>query len=194
MKNAFFITASIACGKSSFIKKAENLGFECISADEVAHTLLNKNALKIAALFKDENLIKEGQIDRKKLGKIVFSNALDKQKLENFLHPLIREEILKEAEILEAKNKPFFIELPLFFENDSYQGLGKSVLIYAPKQKCLERLMKRDNLSYEEALKRLNSQMDIELKRAKADFIIDNSSDFAHFESKCENFLKNLKA
>lgn len=194
MKNAFFVSASIACGKSSFINFAKNKGFESLSADEIAHKLLNENAKKIAALFADESLIKEGKIDRKKLGKRIFNSVLDKKKLEGFLHPLIKEEILKEAEILEAKNKPFFIELPLFFENDTYQGLGKSVLIYAPKETSLQRLIKRDNLSEKEALKRINSQLDIEEKKKKADFIIDNSKDLRHFEKECENFFESLKS
>ena len=107
MKNAFFVSASIACGKSSFINFAKNKVFESLTADEIAHKLLNENAKKIAALFADESLIKEGKIDRKKLGKHIFNSVLDKKKLEGFLHPLIKEEILKEAEILEAKNKLF---------------------------------------------------------------------------------------
>ena len=67
-------------------------------------------------------------------------------------------------------------------------------MIYAPKETSLQRLIKRDNLSEKEALKRINSQLDIEEKKKKADFIIDNSKDLRHFEKECENFFESLKS
>ncbi|HEC1791869.1 TPA: dephospho-CoA kinase [Campylobacter lari] len=191
MQNAYFVTSSIAGGKSSFIKIVQNLGFDTLSADVIAHELLNENANSIAKLFDNNDLIIAGKIDRKKLGAIVFNDLNAKKKLEGFLHPKIKEEILQKALILDKKNKAFFIELPLFFENNHYQDLGKSILIYAPKEILLKRLMQRDNLDENEALKRINLQLDIEEKLKKADFVIKNISSYEKFEENVLNFLKH---
>ncbi|EGK8048383.1 dephospho-CoA kinase [Campylobacter lari] len=191
MQNAYFVTSSIAGGKSSFIKIVQNLGFDTLSADTIAHELLNENANSIAKLFNDDDLIIAGKIDRKKLGAIVFNDLNAKKKLEDFLHPKIKEVILQKAQILDKKNKAFFIELPLFFENNHYQNLGKSILIYAPKELLLQRLMQRDNLDENEALKRINLQLDIEEKLKKADFVIKNTSGYENFEKNVLNFLKH---
>ncbi|CAM4100599.1 dephospho-CoA kinase [Campylobacter armoricus] len=195
MQDAYFITSSIAGGKSSFIKIVQNLGFDTLSADTIAHELLDKNADSIVKLFNNNDLIIAGKIDRKKLGAIVFNDLNAKKKLEDFLHPKIKEKILQNTQILEKKNKAFFIELPLFFENNHYQNLGKSILIYTPKELLLQRLMQRDGLDKNEALKRINLQLDIEEKLKKADFVIKNDSSYEIFEKNVLKFLKyTLKA
>ncbi|WP_139452061.1 dephospho-CoA kinase [Campylobacter armoricus] len=195
MQDAYFVTSSIAGGKSSFIKIVQNLGFDTLSADTIAHELLDKNADSIVKLFNNNDLIIAGKIDRKKLGAIVFNDLNAKKKLEDFLHPKIKEKILQKAQILEKKNKAFFIELPLFFENNHYQNLGKSILIYTPKELLLQRLMQRDGLDKNEALKRINLQLDMEEKLKKADFVIKNDSSYEKFEKNVLKFLKyTLKA
>ncbi|AJC91633.1 dephospho-CoA kinase [Campylobacter subantarcticus LMG 24377] len=191
MQNAYFVTSSIAGGKSSFIKIVQNLGFDTLSADVIAHELLNENANSIAKLFNNDDLIIAGKIDRKKLGAIVFNDLNAKKKLENFLHSKIKEVILQKAQILDQKNKAFFIELPLFFENNHYYGLGKSILIYTPKELLLQRLMQRDNLDKNQALKRIQLQLDIEEKLKKTDFVIKNNSSYMIFEENVLNFLKH---
>ncbi|AJC87064.1 dephospho-CoA kinase [Campylobacter insulaenigrae] len=194
MQNAYFVTSSIAGGKSTFIKIVKKLGFDTISADEITHMLLNENAQHIAKLFDDFSLIVNNGIDRKKLGNIIFNDVLAKSKLENFIHPKIKKEILSQAIKIDKKNKAFFIELPLFFENNNYQNLGKSILIYAPKKLLLQRLMKREHIDKEEALKRINCQLDIEKKKQIADYVIENIESYEIFEESVLNFLKyNLK-
>ncbi|MCH5336928.1 MAG: dephospho-CoA kinase [Campylobacter sp.] len=192
MKNTFFVSASIACGKSSFIKIANSMGFESLSADEITHELLNEFAKELAKLFENPALIKEDKIDRKALGNLVFNDKNAKKKLENFIHPKIKERLLEKIQILEQKNKPFFVELPLFFENNNYANLGKSILIYASKEQSLERLMQREKLSKEEALKRIEAQMDIEKKVALADFVIYNTSTYENFKAECIKFIEKI--
>ncbi len=192
MKHAFFVSASIACGKSTFVKIARSMGFESLSADKIAHQILEEFAKELAELFKNPALISKGKIDRKALGSLVFSDKEAKKKLEDFIHPKIKERLLKKMQTLEQKNRPFFVELPLFFENNNYARLGKSILIYANKEQSLQRLMKRESLSEEEALKRIESQMDIEEKVPLADFVIDNTSTFDNFRHNCVRFIKRL--
>ncbi|MEB2817374.1 dephospho-CoA kinase [Campylobacter upsaliensis] len=192
MKNVYFVSASIACGKSSFIKIANELGFESLSADLIANEITQKNAAVLAEMFL-LNLDKEGKIDKKALANLIFKDKKAKEKLENFMHPKIREELLKKMQILEQKGRIFFVELPLFFESDFYQNLGKSVLIYAPKNVSLQRLMQRDGLNKDEALRRIKSQMDIEKKREMADFVIENVGSYEEFRQNCVKFIKSLK-
>lgn len=190
MKKVIFVTGCIASGKSNFMHFIQKKGFKTISADEIAHQLLAQNALKIAQILNYSHFIKDDFIDRKALGAFIFSDEKARKKLENFMHPLIYEEITKQISLCKSL---LFIELPLFFENKNYQNLGKALLIYAPKKLCLDRLMKRNDLSEEEALLRLNAQMDIEEKRVLADFVIENTSSVDEFEKKCEQFLNNLR-
>ncbi|EAI6710563.1 dephospho-CoA kinase [Campylobacter upsaliensis] len=192
MKNAYFVSASIACGKSSFVKIANELGFESLSADLIANEITQKNAAVLAEMFL-LNLDKEGKIDKKALANLIFKDKKAKEKLENFMHPKIREELLRKMQILEQKGRIFFVELPLFFESDFYQNLGKSVLIYAPKNVSLQRLMQRDGLDKDEALRRIKSQMDIEKKREMADFVIENIGSYEEFRQNCVKFVKSLK-
>ncbi|SUX13036.1 dephospho-CoA kinase [Campylobacter upsaliensis] len=192
MKNAYFVSASIACGKSSFIKIANELGFESLSADLIANEITQKNAAVLTEMFL-LNLDKEGKIDKKALANLIFKDKKAKEKLENFMHPKIREELLRKMQILEQKGRIFFVELPLFFESDFYQNLGKSVLIYAPKNVSLQRLMQRDGLDKDEALRRIKSQMDIEKKREMADFVIQNIGSYEEFRQNCVKFVKSLK-
>lgn len=192
MKYAYFVSASIACGKSSFIKIANELGFESLSADLIANEITQKNAAVLAEIFL-LNLDKEGKIDKKVLANLIFKDKKAKEKLENFMHPKIREELLRKMQILEQKGRIFFVELPLFFESDFYQNLGKSVLIYAPKNVSLQRLMQRDGLDKDEALRRIKSQMDIEKKREMADFVIENIDSYEEFRQNCVKFIKSLK-
>ncbi|EGK8126494.1 dephospho-CoA kinase [Campylobacter upsaliensis] len=191
MKYAYFVSASIACGKSSFIKIANELGFESLSADLIANEITQKNAAVLAEMFL-LNLDKEGKIDKKALANLIFKDKKAKEKLENFMHPKIREELLRKMQILEQKGRIFFVELPLFFESDFYQNLGKSVLIYAPKNVSLQRLMQRDGLDKDEALRRIKSQMDIEKKREMADFVIENIGSYEEFRQNCVKFIKSL--
>ena len=193
MKNAFLVTASIACGKSTFIQIANSLGFKSISADDIVHRLLDENAKELALFFNDEKLLRNSKIDRKYLGNLVFNNSILKKKLETFLIPKIRKELLKQMQILHKENKIFFVEIPLLFESGAYKNLGKSILIYSPKEQSLKRLMKRNNLSEKEALLRLNAQMDIEKKVLLADFVIDNTSTYEKFRQNCVTFIKKLQ-
>lgn len=192
MKHTFFVSASIACGKSTFIQIANSMGFESLSADDLTHQILNEFSEELVELFKDPTLIKEGKVDRKALGVLVFNNKDAKKRLENFIHPKIKERLLEKIQILERKNKAFFVELPLFFENNNYANLGKSVLIYATKEQSLERLMQREKLSKEEALKRIQAQMDIEEKVPLADFVIYNTGTYENFKAECIKFLEKI--
>lgn len=189
-KNAIALTGGIATGKSTVCSLFSLYGFLTIDADKIAHTILDINSDKISSLF-GNRYVTDGKVNRKELGNLIFNNKTQKKRLENFIHPLIKEQIIKDAKIFEEQEKPYLIDIPLFFENNNY-NIEKSLVVYTSKDIQLQRLMSRDNSSKDEALSRINNQMDIELKKNKATFIIDNTKDLKNLQNEVERVRKLL--
>jgi dephospho-CoA kinase len=189
-KYAVALTGGIATGKSSATMLLSLYGFRFIDADKTAHKMLDLYSHKIAELFGAEFVVDE-KVDRTALGALVFSDPLKKKELESLLHPLIYEEIERLSQEQDKYCKPYIIDIPLFFEGDRYP-IEKSIVIYTPKAKQLERLMKRDGYDEREALQRIESQMDIEQKRKKASFVIDNSGDLKQLQRECERVKEEI--
>jgi dephospho-CoA kinase len=152
---------------------------------EEAHEMLKKYSNKIEKMF--------GTSERKELGKIVFNDKEKKKELENFLHPKIKEAILKKVNELEKYNVPYFLDIPLYFETGNYNEFKNIVVVYTPYELQIERLMQRNNISNEEAKKLINLQIPIEEKKEKASYIIDNSQDLKHLQSEVDKFINSLK-
>lgn len=189
-KNAIALTGGIATGKSTVASLFMLHGFLTIDADKIAHTILDINSDKISSLF-GNRYVTDGKVNRKELGNLIFNNKTQKKRLENFIHPLIKEQIIKDAKIFEEQEKPYLIDIPLFFENNNY-NIEKSLVVYTSNDIQLQRLMSRDNSSKDEALSRINNQMDIELKKNKATFIIDNTKDLKNLQNEVERVRKLL--
>lgn len=170
---AIALTGGIATGKSTVASILKDEGFTVIDADMIAHEVLDEEYRFIAKLF-GNNIVKNAKVDRKKLGNIVFSDVQKRKVLEAYVHPKIYDKILKISQELDRQKKVYIVDIPLFFENERY-AIKRSIVVYATKQQQLNRLMHRNGLSKEEALLRIDSQMDIEKKRDKASYVIDNS-------------------
>ena len=172
---AVALTGGIATGKSSVARMFEADGYRVIDADKIAHAVLEDQKEKIAEMF-GEAMVKEGYVDRKALGAVVFADPLKRKKLEQLLHPLIYEEIEAQAKTEDAKRKPYIVDIPLFFEGKRYP-IARSLVVYAPQKIQIERAVARDGLDREAVLERIAAQIDIEEKRYMGDFVIDNSGD-----------------
>lgn len=189
-KNAIALTGGISTGKSTVCNLFKLHGFLIIDADEISHKILDENSSQIAQMFGNQ-YIKDGKVLRKELGKIIFTNEENKEKLENLLHPLIKDEIVKRSRLFESQNKPYFIDIPLFFEKMHYP-IPKSLVVYTPKDLQVKRLMKRDNINEEEALVKISNQWDIEKKKELADMIIDNSKDLKNLQNEVERIIGEI--
>ncbi len=187
-KYAVALTGGIATGKSTVANIFKEFGFKIIDADKIAHETLQKSQDKIIELFGEEYVV-DGEVDRKALGRLIFANKEEKLKLENLLHPLIFSEIEKQSEKLDREKKPYLVDIPLFFETNRYP-IKKSIVVYIPKELQIERLMKRDSITKEEALQRIDAQLPIEEKRKRATYIIDNQKDLETLQHECA-ILKN---
>ncbi len=189
-KHAIALTGGIATGKSTACSLLKLHGFLTIDADKIAHKLLDLHSGKIAELF-GSHYVKEGKVLRKELGKIIFSNEEEKLKLEHFIHPLIAQEIVKESVIFEKAGKPYFIDIPLFFEKMNYP-ISKCLVVYTPEELQVQRLMNRDNIDEKEAKLKISNQMSIEKKKELADYIIDNSGNLKSLQKEIERVIKEV--
>ena len=190
MKHAIALTGGISTGKSTVASILKLYGFEVIDADAIAHEVLQSVAGKVSEIF-GEAYVNEGIVDRKRLGGLVFSDPEARGKLEQLVHPLIRQEIMRRAERSEAQGVPYFIDIPLFYETGAYQ-ISKVLVVYAPRETQMERLIKRDGFSEEEARKRIDAQMDIEEKRRRADYVIDNTKDIGYLTEQLEELRRKI--
>lgn len=181
---AVALTGGIATGKSTVAKFFSFFGFTVIDADNIAHEVLDQQYKAVGKLFGDK-VIKNKKVKRKKLGKIVFKDEKKRKELEALVHPLIYEEIERLSEAEDRLAKPYLIDIPLFFETKRYP-IEKSLLVYADKKTQIKRLMHREGYSKKEAKRRIDSQLDIEKKRKKSDYIIDNMDDLNHLKNECE--------
>ena len=188
--HAIALTGGIATGKSTVASLFMMHGFLTIDADKIAHKILDENVSKIIELFGEKYII-DNKVNRKELGNLIFNDQIQKKKLENFIHPLIKQQIIKDARIFEEQNKPYLIDIPLFFENKNYD-IKNSIVVYTPKEIQISRLMDRDNSSQDEALSRINNQMDIEDKKMLASYIIDNSLNLKNLQKEVERVKKEL--
>lgn len=190
---ANILTGGIGCGKSTTARLLSLHGFKIIDADEISHKALDMAKECVIYEFGNSILTKDTHcIDRKKLGNIVFQDSIKKAKLESILHPIIRQNIIKECAILEEKKSPFFIDIPLYFESEYKYSARFVICVYATKDIQIQRIQKRNNLDLQEAIKRIDSQLDIEIKKAQSDFIINNTSDLKALQKNVESFLQTF--
>ena len=188
---AIALTGGIATGKSTVASLLGLSGLRIIDADQISHRILDENSEWVRTVFGEE-YIQNNKVDRAKLGKKIFSDFKSKKLLEEFLHPKIRLAIEDESNRQDQLHYPYLIDIPLFFETASYP-IHNSVVVYTTKALQLERFVKRNGFSEEESLSRIESQMDIEEKRMRATWIIDNSLNLKHLQKECENFVETIK-
>lgn len=190
-KYAIALTGGIATGKSTVASLMGLNGLRIIDADAISHRILDENSAWVAEHFGPE-YIDKGKVVRTELGKRIFSDPEAKKELESFLHPKIRAAIEAESEKQDRLKYPYLIDIPLFFETGAYP-IEHSVVAYTPKELQLERFMKRNGFSREESLRRIESQMDIDEKRSRATWVIDNSANLKHLQAECERFVETIK-
>ena len=183
------LTGGIATGKSTVSGIFRQAGAFIIDADDIAHRSIRKGMPAWRAIvlhFGHAILQSDGEINRPLLGSIIFNEEEKKQVLNRIVHPQVRREIARQLAPLE-KNHPravIILDIPLLIEVGWHRDVQEVILVYAPEEIQLTRLMSRDNLSYEGALARIRAQMPIEEKKRHASVIIDNSGDLENTREK----------
>lgn len=170
------LTGSIATGKTVVLDYfRDNLGFKVVSADSVGHEVLKTQEIidRIGGTF-GAGVIKNGCVDRRTLGKIVFSDKAQLLKLNEITHPAI---LKKTFEIIDeiSQTSPVILEAAILIEAGWHKYFDTVMLTWCKPEIQLNRLRTRDNISEEEAKIRIASQMSFEAKKPFATHIIDTS-------------------
>jgi len=189
-KYAIALTGSISTGKSSAVDILKQSGFHMIDADSVAHDVLNEQQEVIAKMFGEE-FVKNKKVDRKSLGSIIFEDQEKRKLLEELLHPLIYDRIAEKSTRLDKRAEPYIVDIPLFFEGGRY-AIDRVIVVYATKEQQLKRLMEREGYSEEEALSRIDAQIDIEEKRENATYVINNSGNLNQLKYETERIREEI--
>lgn len=187
------ITGSIACGKSTVSNYLKEKGYTIIDADKLGHVALTSEDVKrrLSETF-GANILVNNEISREVLGKLVFGNDNNLKKLNNIIHPKIKELILKLQE--EHENEDLvFLDIALLYEANFVDLVEKVAVVYVDEDVQLERLMTRNFLSKEEALKRIESQMSPQEKASLGDFVINNSYRKEDTFQQIDEILEKLK-
>jgi len=195
------LTGGIVSGKSTVAKMFKDLGAKIIDADELGHKVIlpHKPAwVKIVKLFGRDVLKEDLNIDRKKLGEIVFNDDRLLKKLNEITHPeiikLIKREInlAKNSTCKDGKEEILIVEAALIYEAKIDNLMDKIIVVYVEEEEQIKRLGKRNNLSKEKALKRIKSQISIKEKAKMADYVIDNSNSLDKTKGQVEKIWQSL--
>jgi len=177
------LTGSIGVGKSYVASLFEELGCHVLDADQTAREVVlpGTPGLKVVTeAFGEEILNPDGTLNRKQLGALVFADEAQRQRLNYLLHPFIiarQDEILKRWEAEDPQGIGI-VDAALMIESGGYRRFDKLIVVHCRPEVQLERLMLRDNLSRDEAQRRIDSQMPQEEKQKFADYLIDTSDGF----------------
>ena len=191
------LTGGISSGKSTVSSYLKQLKIPVIDADEVARKVVEPNsqgARKIRKTFSSDVFEEDGSLNRQKLGALIFSNAENRQKLDDLLQPLIKITILNEIEEYRQKGENMIVlDLPLLFEKQYEELCEEIIVVYIPKELQLERLMRRNQYTKQEALSRIDSQLSIEEKRKRATVLLDNQGTIQQLYQQVEQWLVETK-
>ena len=177
------LTGSIAVGKSHVLSVLKELGCETFDADKIAHTMMEpgREAYQdVVREFGNSVVASDGSIDRAKLGAIVFADATRRKRLNEIVHPRVIEEqdrLLRESE---ARNPDtiVIVDAALMIESGGYKRFDKIIVVYCDRAIQIERLMRRNSITREDAERRVAAQMPSEEKRRYGDYEIDTSGPF----------------
>ena len=190
------ITGGISSGKSTVSNLIKQKGFSVIDADKVSREVLIKNGKafdECVAEFGSIILNRSGDIDRDKLGEIIFTDPIKRKKLNSIMHSKIRVKLLKEVFYCFSKNeKIVFLDIPLLIESNLTFFFKEVIVVFTTKDIQLKRLMMRNNFSKFQAETRINSQMDLNKKLKFATKVIDNNGTLDNTTSQVFKFLDEM--
>lgn len=188
------LTGGVASGKSAVAAKLAELGAVVIDADALARDVVASGTPGLAAIkdaFGSEVLLPDGALDRKALGAIVFADEQQRQTLNNIVHPLVREA----AGALRAKAPEDALvveDIPLLVESGQADRFDAVIVIQAPHDERIRRMVQDRGWSVEEAKARMAAQASDEQRAAVADFVLDNSGSLEELEAQVSVLFAQL--
>lgn len=191
------ITGSIGSGKTTVAKLLSKHHYSRINADDLSHGLMGKNSViykKLVTAFGNEILDVNKDINRRKLGNIVFNDAKKLRYLNSVMHPIIIKTIKNNIKIIQKKcgdGAKIVIDAPLLLETSAKNLADKIIVVKCAKKNILRRL--RTRYEIEKIEKILNAQMPLKEKLKYADFVIENNKDLRHLEKQVAKIIKIIE-
>ena len=191
------LTGSIAVGKSYVVSVLAELGCVTFDADKVAHSVMEPGRPAHEDIVREFGvgvLAPDGTIDRQKLGAIVFADEARRLRLNEIVHPRVLEEQNRLLQAAEAKNPDgiAIIDAALMIESGGYKRFDKLIVVHCDRETQIERLMRRNQITREDAERRLAAQMSSEEKLRYADYTIDTSGTFDETRQRVVEVYKEL--
>ncbi len=191
------LTGGIATGKSTLSQMFKQSGIPVIDSDDIAKDVLVINQpayIKVIEEFGEDILLCTGHINRKKLAKIVFDDMDKLEKLNSIVHPEVKKIVIEEINKYNVLGHDIVVlDVPLLFESNFDKLCNLTVVVFTDEKTQIDRLMKRDNLELEDALKRIKAQKNIGEKIRLADFIIDNSLSILETRKQYNSLLRKIR-
>ena len=192
------ITGGIATGKSTVSKMLQELGAYLVDLDQISRKVVEPGMpawKEVIEYFGRDILLEDGNIDRKRLSTIVFSDLEKKKRLERILYPKMYQELVRQINEIVKKDPDAIIQVavPLLIELNQQYRFHKIILVYASRQTQIKRLMERDKITMEHAERILNAQLPINEKIGYADFVINNEGSIEETRRQVIEIWKKLK-
>ena len=187
------ITGGIASGKSTVTNFLRQKGFEVVDADALVHQLQKPGGRLYQILvehFGEKILLENGELNRPLLASLIFSNPEEQEWSKEIQGQIIREELGFVRDKLAQTEDLFFMDIPLLFEQEYASWFDETWLVYVSRDTQLDRLMKRDYLTIEDAQARLASQWSLEEKKRLASHILDNNGSREQLLSQVASLLQ----
>lgn len=188
------LTGSIATGKSTVASMFIDIGIPVIDADRIAREVVEPGEeayKKVVETFGEEILLEDRSLNRPKLGRIVFSDEEKRNQLNSIVHPAIRKRMLEKRDAyLKNGEGCVVLDIPLLFESKLEHFVDKIIVVYVDEDVQLKRLLERNQLTKEEALQRIRSQMPVKDKIELADAVIDNNGTIEHSFKQLKEILQ----
>ncbi|MED1490492.1 dephospho-CoA kinase [Bacillus smithii] len=188
------LTGGIASGKSTVSSLLKEKGFTVIDADVAARIVVQPGEeayKKIVETFGKDILLENGEINRPKLGDLVFRDEQKRLQLNSIVHPAVRKQMLLEKEqAIRNGKQTIFLDIPLLFESGLTWMVDKTIVVYVDENIQLQRLMKRNGLDKEAAEIRISAQMPLEEKASKADAVINNNGTITETKKQLEHIIE----
>lgn len=192
------LTGGIASGKSTVAKLIASRGYSVLDADEMARTVSKKGSSGLDLIvqqFGTSVLGFDGELDRKAMGNLVFSDKQKLLQLEAILHPLIKTEIQKQRKLLESQGVTIaFYDVPLLFEKKMEKDFDYIVLVSTSKNLQISRMQSRNGFSLEEAEARLLNQIPLLEKEVQATWVIHNQGNLQDLEAATDAVLQKIQS
>ncbi|MDC1311602.1 dephospho-CoA kinase [Burkholderiales bacterium] len=184
------LTGGIGSGKSAASDAFESLGIQVIDTDKISHflTTVNSDCLKIIVDTFGSNVLKKNQLNRTKLREIIFGDDCARKKLEDILHPRIRQKV--EEALDEANGIYVIVVVPLLVEKKAYEFINRILVVDCDEKTQIERVRKRNNLNENEVRDILRAQATRQKRLTAADDVIQNSGDMQSLIEQVQFFHK----